>query len=117
VKRAGFVAALLVRLFGMSLLSLSVICRAANSAPSGQGVSSHAAAMLLYNIGVAGLLVYARAILGMFGFGLWPAVAAHAFFRWLVHRGTGATGQARRAIVTFEPEASTARRTKTCDRR
>ena len=46
---------------------------------------SHFAAMLLYNIIVAALLVYARTMLGSAGIVLWPAVAAHLFLAgWCV---------------------------------
>ena len=50
---------LLARLFGAPLLSLSFVCWTASRETSSHTILSHVAAMLLYNLVVAALLVYA----------------------------------------------------------
>ena len=69
---------LLARLFGAPLLSLSGMCWAASRASGARAVLSHVAAMLLYNMIVAALLLYSATIVRLAGVALWPAVIAHA---------------------------------------
>jgi hypothetical protein len=86
---------LLARLFGAPLLSLSVMCWAASKESGGRAVLSHVAAMLLYNMIVAALLLYSAMILRLVGVALWPAVIAHALLAgWCV---AGLAQGARRA--------------------
>jgi hypothetical protein len=76
---------LLARLFGAPLVSLAVMCWSASSGPRGRDALSHVGAMLLYNVIVAALLVYAGTLLGLAGVALWPAVIAHALLAgWCV---------------------------------
>ena len=66
------------RVGGTALLALSVACWL--SRENGRAL---VAAMLLYNVVVVGLLVYAALALALSGLGLWPAVALHlAFAFW-----------------------------------
>jgi hypothetical protein len=69
---------LLACLLSAPLLTLSIMCWGASSGPGGRAASSPVAAVLLYNVIVAALLIYAGMILGLVGIALWPAVVAHA---------------------------------------
>ena len=63
---------------GAALLAISVACWL--SRENGRAL---VAAMLLYNVVVVGLLVYAALALALSGRGLWPAIALHlAFAFW-----------------------------------
>jgi len=91
---------LLARLFGSPLLSLSAMCWAASSGPRGPAVLSHVAAMLLYNVIVAALLVCSATILGLAGVVLWPAVAAHALLAgWSIRELVQKDGRAAETDV------------------
>ena len=68
---------MLARLFGAPLLSLGVMCWTASSGPGGQAARSQVAAMLIYNVIVAALLIYSATVVGLAGLALWPAVIAH----------------------------------------
>ena len=68
---------MLARLFGAPLLSLGVMCWTASNGPGGQAALSQVAAMLVYNVIVAALLIYSATIVGLAGLALWPAVIAH----------------------------------------
>jgi hypothetical protein len=61
------------RVGGTALLAISVACWL--SRENGRAL---VAAMLLYNVVVAGLLVHAAFALALSGLGLWPAVILHA---------------------------------------
>ena len=61
------------RVGGTALLAISVACWL--SRENGRAL---VAAMLLYNVVVAGLLVHAALALALSGLGLWPAVILHA---------------------------------------
>ena len=63
------------RVGGAALLAISVACW--SSRENGRAL---VAAMLLYNVVVVGLLVYAALALALSGLGLWPAVALHLTF-------------------------------------
>jgi hypothetical protein len=66
------------RVGGTALLAISVACWL--SRDNGRAL---VAAMLLYNIVVVGLLVYAALALALSSLGLWPAIALHlAFAFW-----------------------------------
>ena len=66
------------RVGGTALLAISLACWL--SRENGRAL---VAAMLFYNIFVAGLLVYAALALSLSGLGLWPTIAVHlAFAFW-----------------------------------
>jgi hypothetical protein len=68
------------RVGGAALLTISVACWL-----SRENGRSLVAAMLLYNVFVAGLLAHAALALALSGLGLWPTVALHlAFAFWCV---------------------------------
>ena len=72
------VALTVARVGGAALLTISVACWL--SRENGRAL---VVAMLLYNVVVAGLLVYAALALALSGFGLWPTIALHlAFAFW-----------------------------------
>jgi hypothetical protein len=69
------------RVAGTALLSLGFACwRAREDGDDGLGRSARGlvSAMLLYNVSAFVVLVYAGAVLGLYGIGLWPAVVLHA---------------------------------------
>ena len=71
-------AVTIARVAGAALLAIGVACWL--SRENGRAL---VAAMLLYNVVVAGLLVHAALALALSGLGLWPAVAFHlAFAFW-----------------------------------
>jgi hypothetical protein len=65
------------RVAGAALLALGVACWGARLDEYNSAATSIVSAMLLYNIGVAGVLAYAGIGLRLFGIGLWPAVVLH----------------------------------------
>jgi hypothetical protein len=66
------------RVGGTALLTISVACWL--SRENGRALVT---AMLLYNVVVVGLLVYAALTLALSGLGLWPTIALHfAFAFW-----------------------------------
>jgi hypothetical protein len=68
------------RVGGTALLTISIACWL--SRENGRALVT---AMLLYNVIVAGFLVYAALALALSGLGLWPAVALHlAFAFWCI---------------------------------
>ena len=68
------------RVGGTALLTISIACWL--SRENGRAL---VAAMLLYNVVVAGLLVHGALALALSGLGLWPAVALHlAFAFWCI---------------------------------
>ena len=90
---------LLARLAGAGVLGIGVACwttgRDAGS-PAQPGVL---AAVLVYNVVVAGVLIFAAAALSMAGILLWPAIAYHvAAAAWsaICSRGAGAPSGDRR---------------------
>jgi hypothetical protein len=69
---------IIARVLGAALLSLAAACWLARSDVHSRAAAGVIAAMLLYNIAVASLLVYARFGSGMSGAGLLPAVILHS---------------------------------------
>ncbi len=71
-------AVIVARVAGAALLALAVACwQARDDAPS-RASRGQVSAMLIYNLGVAAVLVYAGVGHGMYGIVLWPAVILHA---------------------------------------
>ena len=68
----------LARMAGVALLALGVACWLARRDAASAAARGLAGGMLIYNVGVAAVLVYAGIGLGIAGIGLWPAVAIHA---------------------------------------
>jgi hypothetical protein len=79
------VALALARIAGIALVAIGVTCwlaRQDGQSRAGRGVVG---AMVLYNVGVFAVLVYAGIGLGLSGIGLWPTVVAHAIMTvWCV---------------------------------
>jgi hypothetical protein len=66
------------RVGGAALLSLGAACWLARNEPRGVGARALIGALLIYNLAVTGLLIYAAAGLDLAGFGLGPVVLLHA---------------------------------------
>lgn len=72
-------AALVVaRVGGAGLLSIGVACWLARNDQQSRAARGLVAALVLYNVAVVSVLVYAGLGLGLSGIGLWPAVALHS---------------------------------------
>lgn len=68
---------IVARIAGGALLALGVACWFASSDIRSRAAFGVVAAMLVYNVTVAALLVYADVAKGAAGIALWPAVIAH----------------------------------------
>jgi hypothetical protein len=66
------------RVAGVALLALGVACWLVRDDAPGRAAKKLVAAMLLYNGGVAAILVLAWTNLGLSGIAFWPVVVAHA---------------------------------------
>jgi len=71
-------AVILGRVAGVALLALGLTCWLARDDTTSRATRGIVGAMLLYNVGVAALLVLANFGYGLHGFALWPAVVLHA---------------------------------------
>ena len=74
----GAVPLTVARLTGLALLTVTVACWLARLDEGTRAANGVVAAMLLYNVGTALLLIYAGVGLRLSGICLWPAVLLHA---------------------------------------
>src|SRR5687767_11750440 len=65
------------RVAGVAVLALGVACWLARDDAAGRAAKGLVAAMLLYNVAVAAVLVLAWTSLGLFGIAFWPVVLVH----------------------------------------
>ena len=73
------------RVAGVALLSLVIACWVARNDAQSPVARGLVAGMLLYNVGVVTLLLYAGTALGLAGVLLWPAILIHgALAVWCV---------------------------------
>jgi hypothetical protein len=68
----------IARVAGIALLALAVACWLLRNEGGSRAAKGMVGAMLLYNGGGTGILLYAGPGLGLYGTGFWPAVLAHA---------------------------------------
>ena len=68
---------LLGRIAGAALFSISLCCWLERNRPLGQPSMGLVLALAVYNAAVAVLLIYAAAVDGMKGVGIWPAIGFH----------------------------------------
>ena len=68
----------IARVAGIALLALAVACWLLRNEGRSRAAKGMVGAMLLYNGGGTGVLLYAGPGLGLYGTGFWPAVLAHA---------------------------------------
>ena len=66
------------RIAGAALVSIGVACWLARKAERGEALTGLLAGMLIYNVAVPALLIYAVIAFGMHGIALWPASILHA---------------------------------------
>jgi hypothetical protein len=68
----------LARMTGVALLALGAACWLLRNDAGRQAGRGLVGGMVIYNVGVAGVLAYSSIGLGLSGIGLWPAVLLHA---------------------------------------
>jgi hypothetical protein len=71
-------ALVMARVGGAALLCIAAACWMARNDRQSRAAGGLLAALWLYNIAAVGVLVHARAGLGLSGIALWPAVVFHA---------------------------------------
>ena len=69
---------IIARVAGIALLALAVACWLLRNEGRSRAARGMVGAMLLYNGGGAGVLLYAGPGLGLYGTGFWPAALVHA---------------------------------------
>jgi len=67
----------IARLVGITLLALALACWLLRNEGESRAMRGLVGAMLLFNGGAAGVLLYAGPGLGLFGVGFWPGVLQH----------------------------------------
>jgi hypothetical protein len=81
----GPAALTMARVCGAALLTLSVACWLARGDTQSRAARGLIAAMLLYDVAVAGLLTFAALGMELRGVALWPAVVLHGLMSvWCV---------------------------------
>jgi hypothetical protein len=70
-------AVVVARVAGAALLSLAIACWLVRAAGASLAVRAVIAALLLYNVGVAAILIHAVFGSGLSGAGTWPAILLH----------------------------------------
>ena len=65
------------RLAGVSIFSIGAACWLARCDARSRAMRGLIGAVLLYNAGLAGVLLYAGVGLGLYGVGFWPAALLH----------------------------------------
>jgi hypothetical protein len=94
----------LARTAGVALLTLGVACWLARDDVQSRAAIGVIGAMLLYNIGVALLLVYAALGLVLSGILLWPFVLVHLGMAiWCVMRLRNKTAQTVEVVKLTQP--------------
>jgi hypothetical protein len=77
VSQVSAEASVIARVAGAALLALGVACWLARKDSVSRAASGLIVAMLLYNISVGAILVFAAIVDGLHGIALWPGVALH----------------------------------------
>jgi hypothetical protein len=81
------VALTVARVAGVALLTLGVACWLARDDGQSRAAMGVMGAMVLYNVAIATVLVYAAIGLGLSSVGLWPVVLLHAVMAvWCLKR-------------------------------
>jgi len=70
-------AVTIARVTGVAMISLGLACWLAREEGGTRTGRALIAAMLLYNVAVAAILIHGRLALGLDGIALWPAALAH----------------------------------------
>lgn len=71
------VALTVARVAGVALIALGIACWIARHDNHSIAAKGLVAAMIVYNVGVLAVLIYAGVGLGLSGIGLWPVVLLH----------------------------------------
>lgn len=75
---SGGVELVIARLVGVALLALALACWLLRNEERSHAMKGLVGAMLLFNFGASGVLLYAGLDWGLFGVGFWPGVLFHA---------------------------------------